>query len=114
YHLTSGVIAANRLGWPQTRRRYFLVASRDTRPLDIKGLEGMLAREALPVTWALQDLQTRSLDDTDPMNSVPQLSEENRQRVRWLFDEDKHTLVDAIRPDAHKNGTTYTATYGRM
>lgn len=114
YHLTSGVIAANWLGWPQTRRRFFLVASRDSMPLDVKGLEGVLAREALPVTWVLDDLQDKALDDTDVMFSVPLLSEENRARVKWLFDNNKHTLEDAIRPDCHKNGTTYPATYGRM
>ena len=48
------------------------------------------------------------------MNSVPALSEQNRQRIDWLFDNDEYTLPNAIRPDCHKDGTTYEATYGRM
>ena len=48
------------------------------------------------------------------MSSVPQLSKDNLARIKWLFDNDKHTLEDSIRPDSHKNGTTYSATYGRM
>src|SRR5699024_2948149 len=52
--------------------------------------------------------------DSDVMQSVPQLSAENQRRVHWLHDEDVYNLTNAIRPDCHKDGTTYTATYGRM
>jgi DNA (cytosine-5)-methyltransferase 1 len=31
-----------------------------------------------------------------------------------LCDNDEYTLPTAIRPDCHKDGTTYEATYGRM
>lgn len=48
------------------------------------------------------------------MFSVPQLSEENQRRVNFLFDEDVYNLPNEIRPDCHKDGTTYGAVYGRM
>lgn len=114
YHLTSGVLAADKLGWPQTRRRFFLVASRDTMPLQFRELSEMFTRQPLPVSWLLDDLVSRQLDESDVMFSVPQLSVDNRMRVSWLFDNDSHDLPNAIRPDCHKEGTTYPATYGRM
>lgn len=116
YHITSGVLAADKLGWPQTRKRFFLVASRDTIPLDLGALKDAMARDAAPVTWMLEDLADRPLDEKDPMFSVPQLSIDNQVRVDWLFEEGKgrYTLENAIRPDCHKNGTTYSNTYGRM
>jgi DNA (cytosine-5)-methyltransferase 1 len=116
YRITSGVLGADKMGWAQARKRYFLIASKDTFPLDLGVLKESLAREPAPVTWMLDDLKDRPLDDADPMFSVPRLSAENQMRVDWLFEdgESRHTLLDAIRPDCHKNGTTYGNTYGRM
>lgn len=114
YHLSYGVLRADRFGWPQTRKRFFMVASRDSVPLDLKDLAAAMSRPTMPVTWLLKDLSGRSLNDTDVMNSVPQLSVENEIRVNWLFDHDEHDLPNDIRPDCHKAGTTYSATYGRM
>lgn len=114
YQVTYGVLRADRIGWPQTRKRFFLVASRDSAPADLNSLGNSMARKALPVTWLLDDLIDSPLDDADVMNSVPRLSLDNETRVNWLFDHDVHNLPNEIRPDCHKNGTTYSATYGRM
>ena len=114
YNLTSGVLAADRFGWPQTRKRFFLVASRDTMPLPLREFSESLQREAMPVKWLLHDLAKKRLDDADVMFSVPRLSPNNQLRVNWLFDNDEHDLPNAIRPDCHREGTTYRATYGRM
>lgn len=114
YSITYGVLAADKFGWPQTRKRFFLIASLDTTPIPLGLLKEMFARDTLPVTWALEDLTNKPLDPSDPMFSVPVLSEDNRLRVNWLFDNDEHNLPNAIRPDCHKDGTTYGATYGRM
>jgi DNA (cytosine-5)-methyltransferase 1 len=48
------------------------------------------------------------------MNTVPGLSAENRSRVDYLFDNELHDLPNAERPDCHKDGTTYSSSYGRM
>lgn len=114
YNLTYGTLAADKFGWPQTRKRFFLIASLATHPLPLQALGEMFRRSPLPVTWMLDDLADAPLDEDDPMFSVPTLSDENRLRVNWLFDNDEHTLPNVIRPDCHKNGTTYLATYGRM
>lgn len=114
YNLTEGVLAADRLGWPQTRKRFFLVASRDTVPLDLAAISRDFVRDFLPVSWLLEDLAEHSLSISDVMHSVPQLSKENAVRVNWLHDNDEYNLPNEIRPDCHREGTTYPATYGRM
>ncbi len=113
YEVTYGVIAAHKLGWPQTRKRFFIAASRDSRPLDLHTLQAQLARDALPVGWLLQD----TLDDVvagDVMRSVPQMSDENVERIAHLFDNDTYNLPNDIRPECHREGTTYGSSYGRM
>lgn len=114
YEVSYGILHADRIGWPQTRKRFFLVASQETQPMDLSVLASAMRREPLPVSWLISDLLERGLDSSDVMNSVPELSAQNRARVSWLFDNDEYTLPDEIRPDCHKNGTTYSATYGRM
>jgi DNA (cytosine-5)-methyltransferase 1 len=114
YQISSGVLAADKFGWPQARKRFFMVASRDTSPLKFGVLNEVLAREPLPVSWLLRDLEDRPIDDADVMNSVPLMSPENRMRVNYLHDNDLHNLPNVIRPDCHREGTTYPATYGRM
>lgn len=114
YRISAAVLAADRLGWPQTRKRYFLVASRGSAPLELAALKQRLKRPSLPVGWALEEFLERSLDPADIMFSVPQLSDENQRRVNFLFDEDVYDLPNEIRPDCHKEGTTYGAVYGRM
>jgi DNA (cytosine-5)-methyltransferase 1 len=114
YRVTKGVLAADKFGWPQTRKRFFLVASRDSEPLPLGELTHTFARETLPVSWLLQDLARKPLNDHDVMSSVPQLSEENWKRVNYLFEANSHDLPNEIRPDCHKDGHTYPATYGRM
>lgn len=114
YNISQGILAADRIGWPQTRKRFFLVASKDTVPLELAALANDFVRPSLPVSWLLDDIADRELDDSDVMQSVPQLSRENAMRVKWLHENDAYTLPNAIRPDCHKAGTTYQATYGRM
>lgn len=115
YHVESGVLAADKLGWPQTRRRFFLVASRDSQPASFAEV---LAQRAVPPTavgWVLGDIITAADDpNAGLMHSVPQLSDENRMRIDYLFDNDLHDLPNEVRPDCHKDGTTYSASYGRM
>jgi len=113
YRVTSGVIAADRMGWPQTRRRFFISASLDSEPIDLKALQTKLERPALPVSWLLRPL-LESLDPVELMHSVPRLSEENQRRIEYLFAHDLRDLPNDIRPDCHKGGTTYSASYGRM
>ena len=115
YHVTSAVLSANKLGWPQTRRRYFLVATLERQPLDLPALAEHLAHQALPLSWAIGDLNRKPLSEEDVMFSVPKMSQENQARVQWLFERDEYNLPDRLRPKCHQDGNhTYPAIYGRM
>ena len=114
YRVEAGVFAADRMGWPQTRRRFFLVARRgDAPPLEFGTIRRALDESpARSVWWAVGDLE--DLDESDPLHRVGELSAENQARIAWLFDHDAHDLDLSERPACHRNGTTYSAVYGRM
>ncbi len=115
YQVDDAVLAADALGWPQTRKRYFLVARLSGSPLPVRDLAESLKAKARSTWWAIGDLAGTAADtDDDPMSRVSQLSEENTARVASLFEQDAFDLPLAERPDCHRNGTTYEAVYGRM
>ena len=113
YQLTTGVVSASRIGWPQTRRRYFIVGRRSAAPLDIELVQQALeVPEPASVMLAIGDLEERPHDSD--LHLEIELSADNRRRIEWLFANDEHNLATDQRPDCHKDGTTYGAVYGRM
>lgn len=111
YTVTEDIVRADRLGWPQTRERYFMTAIRnDAAPAALPDVQ---EREPRSVMWAIEDLMDLK-GGIEPFDTAPVSSEENRERIHWLFDNDLHDLANSERPDCHKDGTTYTAVYGRM
>ena len=118
YSVTEGILSADDMGWPQARKRHFLVARRtadgDTAgPIPISAVQAALA-DSPPrsVLWAIGGGQTLSRDPT--LHTATELTSANRDRIRWLFDNDEHDLALAERPDCHQEGTSYGAVYGRM
>lgn len=111
YSIESGVLSAHSLGLPQTRRRFFLLASKTgVLPLAQIG-SGLGKREGSTVRWAIEDL-LKVADDAD-LDAID-VSPETRARIDWLFANKKYDLPDHLRPDCHKNGHTYNAVYGRL
>jgi DNA (cytosine-5)-methyltransferase 1 len=112
YHVTMCVLSAAELGWPQTRKRHFLVARRDVPPVPLHKVASILKDQPRSLWWAIGDLEDDPGDDL--LGQVTELSAENKARVDWLFDNDKHELDLNERPKSHRGGTTYTAVYGRL
>jgi len=111
YTVTEDIVRADRLGWPQTRERYFMTAIRgDAACAPLPVIE---EREPRSVMWAIGDLIELE-GGVEPFDTAPVPSDENRKRIHWLFDNGLHDLANSERPDCHKDGTTYTAVYGRM
>jgi DNA (cytosine-5)-methyltransferase 1 len=116
YDVSSAVLRAERLGAAQARQRFFMLAAPPMA--DGNGVEWLrrfaAAREASPqpVTWAIGDLVDLKADCV--FDSSPKPSETNRRRIAWLLENDAHDLPPEERPDCHRNGTSYTAVYGRM
>ena len=106
------VLAATKIGWPQTRRRHFLAASSGDKPIALAAIEAALASERRTLRWAIGDL----LDATeDHFLDVPsRLSEENDKRVRFLQEQGEYTLPNELRPLKHRDGHTYPSSYGRL
>jgi DNA (cytosine-5)-methyltransferase 1 len=114
YKVTQGVMSASSLGWPQTRKRFFMVARLERKPLDFGAVIGAIRMPAQPIAWALSDLLDVNIDEGSLFNSVPKMSADNVRRVRYLFENDVYDLPDAERPKCHQGGHTYPAVYGRM
>lgn len=111
YRSTCAILAADALGLPQTRGRFFLVGSRK-EVIDLSQVAISLTKYPTTVRWAIEDLVDVQ---TDPvLDSVPTLSSENRLRIDYLFDNDLYELPNHMRPKCHRNGHTYPSVYGRL
>ena len=113
YQVEMGVLAADELGWPQTRKRFFLVASRWGAPRPLSQVREDLADDARPISWALNKIPSKKVDPHWMCESA-QMSEENLERMRWLIQNNEYDLPNHMRPKCHQQGTTYNANYGRM
>ena len=113
YKVESGVISARQLGWPQTRKRFFIVARRDRAPFPLTEVVDQLRMPEKALEWAIGDLLDEAMEG-DVFRSTPNLSKDNEHRVAWLFDNDRYDLENHMRPKCHQDGHTYPAVYGRM
>jgi DNA (cytosine-5)-methyltransferase 1 len=114
YQVQQGVIAANQLGWPQTRKRFFMVARLDKAPIPFDAVVDGLRMPPKDVGWVLEDLLDVDGHEASIMDTSPTMSLDNVRRVDYLFDQDLYDLPDHQRPKCHQNGHTYPAVYGRM
>ena len=111
YETMEFVLNAADFGFAQTRRRHFLVASK--KPLlTLADVTRNLGNAAKPISWAIGDLVDHPGGSL--LDSVPQLSEENRARINYLFAHDLFELPNEVRPACHQAGNTYPSVYGRL
>ena len=112
WSVNDGVLAATTIGWPQTRKRHFLAASLTGPVLEVIKIGNQLKSPTRPLSWLIGDIleptQTTYMDETS------KLSEENINRINYLFDNDIFVLPNHVRPLKHQNGHTYPSSYGRM
>jgi len=114
FSVTDGVLQAHELGWPQTRKRFFLVASKGSEPISLTSIATQFRRPSLPVTWAISGVKVKREDSDHLMNQLGDTSGENIDRINWLFDHDAYDLPNHVRPLCHQDGHTYPSVYGRM
>jgi DNA (cytosine-5)-methyltransferase 1 len=112
YHVTAGTLSASEIGWPQARKRHFLIARGDRQPMPLREVASLLADEPRSLWWGIGHLEDQDGDDL--LGQLTELSEENQARIDWLFDNDEYELALHERPESHRGGTTYTAVYGRL
>jgi DNA (cytosine-5)-methyltransferase 1 len=113
YEVEMGVLAADELGWPQTRNRFFMVASKWGTPRPLQQIREEFADDPRPISWALNRIPSSKIDPPWMANGA-EMSAENIERMNWLIKNDKYDLPNHLRPKCHQQGTTYNANYGRM
>jgi DNA (cytosine-5)-methyltransferase 1 len=112
YSVEELVVPCIRLGVPQSRRRYMLVATKGDRSEAISEFKATDMGER-SVGWAIEDLI--DVESAAPFNSAAAPSAENTRRMRYLFDHNLHDLPDSERPDCHRlKPHSYKGVYGRM
>lgn len=112
YHVSAGVVHADRIGGAQTRRRHLLLASLEGR-VDVTDISRWFGRDHMTVDEALLGIPTS--EGAELFNMSARHSRENRRRINYLFDHDLLNLPDSERPDCHRlKKHSYTAVYGRM
>lgn len=113
YQVTSGVLAAHEMGWPQTRRRFFMVACRDHAPIPLAEVSRLLSDDRRrSVMWAIGGLEAGA--SVDILDKPTEHNSDNQGRIDWLFDNGEYNLPLSERPECHRDGTTYGSVYGRM
>lgn len=95
------------LGVPQRRKRTFLIASRSERLFRAAAY----ACEERNFCWACDDLRVgEALFD-----KAANMTQKNKHRVDYLFENDLHDLPNHCRPACHKEKEhSYKSAYGRM
>lgn len=111
--LSSDILAAHELGGAQTRRRFFLIATKNSLGIPLSEFKAAFRTEPYPISWAISDL-LNIREKMEIFDDTPVMSVENQKRIEWLFENDKYNLADTERPDCHKNGHTYPSVYGRL
>lgn len=112
YSVDEAVLTANDIGWPQTRKRHFFVAS--LGPLTpLADVSKSLNQNPLTSAEFLSMLEPRT--ECELLNELPDYSEDTLRRFK--FYEENPGVYDLPlneRPDCHRGGTTYMSVYGRM
>lgn len=118
YAVADQVIDMQLVGIPQRRRRHILLACApgSANPEAVfENLVGHPCSDHLPrdVRWGIDDLKGLESQAVYDIASVP--SDENRQRIAYLFEHDRYDLPNSQRPTCHRDAEhTYNAMYGRL
>jgi DNA (cytosine-5)-methyltransferase 1 len=111
YRVSEMVWDAAEFGWPQRRRRFFLIATLGEQ-IVAENVRSALLAPAAGVFWAISDLE--DMIGNDAFSGPATLNEDNVARIDWLFERDEYNLANEVRPDCHKDGHTYPSVYGRL
>lgn len=117
YAVAGMVLDLRRLGVPQRRKRFVLIASTlpSLDPADVLDRAGSLMSEHSDrtVRWAIRDLMN-TIRRT-PYDTPSEISDENRRRMKLLFQKRLFDLPNRYRPECHRDRDhTYNSMYGRL
>lgn len=107
YNITDGVLNLNEFGWPQSRSRYFILASKSFKP-KLSDLNRYKNEAKITLSEIFEKSKLLTSD------AVSDLSPENKERIEYLFSNNLFDLPNNERPKCHQAGTTYKSSYGRI
>ena len=113
YRVSSGVISLSRFATPQLRKRHVLIAVSDGN-FDLSELDDV----DVPTPTAgeyLAGLEDEPEERKDLFYRPSSLTEANRRRVEYLFENGAFDLPNSLRPPCHKDKPNkYPSMYGRV
>lgn len=117
YQVAGRVVDLRRVGVPQRRRRFLLLASKVPEVNPAAVLErlagGMPDHPDRTVGWAIRDLLREARGGL--YDSSGRVSKRNARRIAFLFDRKRYNLPNRQRPKCHRRGGhTYLSVYGRL
>lgn len=117
YEVEGRILDLRRVGVPQRRKRYVLVASKLSTidpPKVLDGLSDLMpGHRDRTVRWAIHDLL--SVASNRVYDTPSRVSAENAQRIALLFKENRYDLPNEYRPKCHRDGNhSYVSMYGRL
>jgi DNA (cytosine-5)-methyltransferase 1 len=111
YFVSDGILAADRLGWAQKRKRHVMLASLEVEDIDVGDIEAMFETTGRPMEWAISQIE----ESDEMFDTAAKHSSVNKGRIDYLFDHNLYDLPDEQRPDCHRlKPHSYTSVYGRM
>ena len=116
YRVADSVIPLEVLGIPQLRRRHVLLAVDAKLGISPEMIIAQVASgsvERHDLRWAIGDLVKQG--GNFGIDRAPAASSTNMARMRWLLENDKYDLPNALRPVCHQNDQhSYKSMYGRL
>ena len=112
YDVQEIVLDSSNFGVAQTRTRHFVVASKKKLP-DLSLTSSLFHARTFSFNEMCTDLPELP-HGMSMIQELGQLSESNKDRINYLFDNDVYDLPDPERPECHREGNTYQSVYGRM
>lgn len=117
YSVSARVLDLGTVGVPQRRRRFVLLASRNSRvnpEVIFNSLEKDWGNHPVrTVRWAIEDLLDVQSDSV--FETPSKKSKENAARMAFLFETGRYNLPNEKRPNCHKDGNhSYQSVYGRL
>lgn len=115
FEVAGQVLDLRRVGVPQRRQRYVLLASSipevsPARVLDHLSKPGHPDRT---VRWAIDDLA--ELDGQTVYDTPSRATRTNEKRIDYLFEHGRYDLPNSERPECHRDGDhSYVSMYGRL
>jgi len=117
YEVAGRVIDLRRVGVPQRRHRYLLIASRVETFDPDTALDNLTAtlgdHPDRDLRWSIGDLEEITSETT--FDSPSKATPTNAKRINYLFNNEEWDLPNSRRPGCHKDkGHSYVSMYGRL